>query len=694
MKRKNKDIAQLQKKENKLINIFKIIIIVTTFIFYYNAIFNHFSMDDYHVNINNPIIAKGIAGIPEIFTTEYADESGMTYGYRPMVRTSFALEYQFTSNMDINPYISHFINILLYLLAVLLLYKVLRRLLQGYNPWFPFLVILLFIAHPTHTEVVASLKNRDVLLNFLFSFLAIWQFVKWADLNKVKYLIFGMISFLFALLSKETAIAQLAVFPLVLYFFTDIKLKKLGTFTAIATILVILVFVMRWLILPETSRELMMWENPLVQTDNFLLHISSAIYIVGHYIKLLFIPFPLLYYYGYNMIPIVGFDNIWVILSLVVIITLLVIAAMKFKSKSLLSFAILYFFVNIAMYANLVAPVPGIVADRFVFFATLSFSIFIIWLFFKIFNINPHKKNNNNNRVTWVTLLTILILIPYGYYVHIRNTHWQTQMSLYTADMSRLENSVKANALYGHELMKKANSELAKPVNPYKFIIGTINKAEQHYQKVVSLDSTHYSTWNNLGTIYSKIHGNQAKLRAQSHIKHNKPEEAEKEKKNAIKYFNKAIKYFKKATKFNPEYGSAYFNLANAYELQNNYDSSVVYFRKTVEADGGEIVSMSRLANAFYKNNQIDSALIQNERITNKYPKSDQPYINYGNYAFQNGDTTKAIQFFIKAVQLGTNPDVSKFLNTYYNSIGDKKSADYYLQKSYEAEQLLNTKQK
>jgi protein O-mannosyl-transferase len=687
MRKKNRDKEKTVLSDNKLIVIFKIVLIVLTFTFYYNTIFNHFSMDDYHVNTDNPQTAKGISGIPEIFTTLYAEESGMAYGYRPMVRTSFALEYQFTSGLEINPYISHFINVLIYILGILLLYKVLRRLLADYNIWFPFLITLIFMAHPAHTEVVASLKNRDILLNFVFSFFAIWQFIKWIDVNKSKHLVIGLLSFLGALLSKESAIAQLAVFPIVLYFFTNIRLKKLTAFALISFVMVIIVLIARWQLLPETVRTMKMWENPLVHTDNFLLHISTGIYVLGFYIKLLFVPYPLLYYYGYNMIPVAGWSNPWVLITLIFLIAIFVIAIMKIRKKSILSFAILYFFINMSMYANIVAPVPGIVADRFVFFAVLSFAIFIVWLLFKITNL-PLKKSTikRNKNLILVSALIVLIIIPYGYYTRVRNKQWKTHYSLYSADMPRLWNSVKANNLYAHELMKKANIELAKPVNPYKFIVGIINKAEKHYAQALRLDSTHSSAWNNLGIINSKIHGNQAKLRVNSHLQHNKPKKAEEERIKSEKYFNASIDYFKKAIKYNQKFGSAYFNLGNAYELQNNYDSAIVYFKTAVEVDGGEIVSMSRLANAYYLNNQPLEAIRQNEEIIKQYPESDMPYINLGNYAFKANDTINAIKFFKKAVELGTKPEVGKLLSNYYSSIGDKKNSDYYLRKSYESE--------
>ncbi len=689
MGKKNRNIVHSGTKETRLITIFKIVLVVLTFTFYYNAIFNHFSMDDYHVNTDNPQTVIGIAGIPEIFTTLYAEESGMAYGYRPMVRASFALEYQFTSGFDSNPYISHFISILLYLIAVLLLYKVLRRLFAGHNIWFPFLVTVLFLAHPAHTEVVASLKNRDILLNFIFSFIAIWQFLRWADIERVKHLIIGLISFAFALLSKETAIAQLAVFPLVLYFFTNIRLKKLGIFTLLTFGIVLLFVIVQFSFLPEISRGLKMWENPLATTNNFMLHISTGFYILGFYIKLLFVPYPLLYYYGYNMLPVVGWTNPWVLISLVSYLAMFVFAITKIKEKNILSFAILYFFINISMYANFVAPVPGIVADRFVFFATISFAIFVVWLLFIIFGIPLLRSDGKNKRIIWVSLLVLLIVVPSGYYIHIRNAQWRTQYTLYSSDMPKLWNSVKANNLYAHELIKKANIELAKPVNPYKFIIGMINKAEKHYQQAVTLDSSHASTWNNLGIIYSKIHGNQAKLRAQSHLKRNKPEKAEEERINAQNYFNTAIGYFHNAIYYNPAYGSAYFNLANAYDLQNKYDSSIVYFQKAAEVDGGEIFSMSRLANAYYLNNQPEKAVEENKKIIIAYPESDMPFINLGNYAFQSKDTVNALIYYKKAIALGTKPEVGELVSRYYASVGDKKSADYYLRKSYEAKQLM-----
>lgn len=678
--------------KDKIIAIFKIVLVASTLILFSNTIFNHFSLDDHYINIDNPVISKGISGIPEIWTTPYSTEGDQSYGYRPIVRTTFAIEYQFTKSSPYNPYISHAINVILYILALLLLYQVLRRLFRDYNIWFPFLVTLLFMTHPTHTEVIASLKNRDILLNFIFSFLAIREFIRWVDLNKTRNFIFGVLYFILALLSKETAIAQLAVFPLVLYFFTDIKLKKLFSLIGAAVIAVAAVFIIRDFYLPETIRNLQIWENPLIENENLLVRIGTSMYVIGHYLKMLLIPWPLVFYYGYNMIPISGFTSPWVILSTVVTLALIIYSLKYLKSKSLLSFTILYFFVNISMYTNIVAVVPGIVADRFLFFPSLSFSIFIVWLILTLLKVDIKTDQIKTKSIVITLLLLMIFILPYSYYTIIRNKQWKTTFTLYNSDIGRLENSVKANAIYAHELMRRVNRELAKPVNAYKFIMGTIEKADKHYSRVIELDSTHYKAYNNLGILYSRIHGNQALMRVTSHQKRNEPDKVLEETDNARKYFAKAVNYFHKAIKYNPDFASPYFNLGYSYDLQNKFDSAIIYYKKATEIDSGMISSMSKLANAYFRNGQPQSAIDVNKKIIEKYPESDQPYVNLGNYYIQFADTVRAMQNFEIAAKLGNRPEVSKLLSQYYSSIGDNNKANYYKNKAYEDEKKVGKK--
>jgi tetratricopeptide (TPR) repeat protein len=658
--------------------IFKWVLVALTVVLYYNTIFNYFSLDDNYINTSNEQNVQGLKALPEIFTTLYSDDGTQAYGYRALTRATFALEYQFTADSAYNPYVSHAINLILYALLALLLFKVLNRLFRGYNPWFAFLVAVIFIAHPTHTEVVASIKNRDVLLHFLFSFLAIWQFIRWADVNKTGHLILGLFYYLLALLSKETAIVQLAIFPLVLYFFTDIKKSKLILFVGVSVGLMLLFFGARMMFLPSTNRVYALMENPLVFEDSFVRRIATGFYGLGFYLKLLVFPFPLLYYYGYNMIPVVGFGNVWVILSAIAYVGMFVVALMKIKEKKLISFVILFYLIHMSMYANFVKPVPGIVGDRFVFFSSLSFAMALVWLLFVIFKVGLSQKVVAASKLVGIVGIVVLITLPYGYYVHYRNKQWKTSYTLFKADMERLDNSVKANNLYATEVVSQVNAELAKPVNPYKFVVNLLNKAEKHYAKAIELDSSHVASINSMGVINSRIHGNQALIRYRAYLKQDRIEDAENALKESVRYFDKARQYFREALKYDSANGSSFYNIGYTYELQQQWDSVVFYYHKEIEADGPAAVSLSRLSNAEYKAGNIAGAVHENEQIKTLFPESHLPYINLGNYAFMAQDTINMLINFEQAVKLGGGSAVSNFLASYFNSVGDREKAAYY----------------
>ena len=202
-------------------------IVILAFALYGNTIQNGYSIDDDFVTTEkNQLVKKGIRGIPEIFATRYSEGQGQTYGYRPVVKISFAIEYEL---FGLNPHISHLINILLYALTGIFLFLLLKKILKKYNPLLPFIITILFIAHPIHTEVVASLKNRDEILSFLGSIIALYLFIKYTETNKIINITLGVFFYIIALLSKLSTITFLAVIPLTIYYFTNIPspLKKI-----------------------------------------------------------------------------------------------------------------------------------------------------------------------------------------------------------------------------------------------------------------------------------------------------------------------------------------------------------------------------------------------------------------------------------------------------------------------------------
>ncbi|MCB0502275.1 MAG: hypothetical protein KDD32_06300, partial [Bacteroidetes bacterium] len=186
-----------------------IIIIVLAFVTYGNTIQNDYNIDDAYIvplDSQNDIIKEGISAIPTLLTSRYNEGEGVTYGYRPMGKITMVFEYMWWGN---NPHNSHVVNILLYALNIILL-LVFLRMLSIIGIHMPkqviYIGLLLFIFHPIHTEVVASIKNREEILCFSFLIIALIFYLKFFRDRKTYNLIPFLIFLFLAILSKETAL--------------------------------------------------------------------------------------------------------------------------------------------------------------------------------------------------------------------------------------------------------------------------------------------------------------------------------------------------------------------------------------------------------------------------------------------------------------------------------------------------------
>lgn len=209
-----------ERKEKKslwasLLANFCLISFVIPVLVYSVAIGNGYNMDDELVTRGHVLTSKGLAAIPEILTSQYyRDAMGYAYDYRPVVLISFAAEHQFFGE---HVWVSHAINVLLYGFMCFLLYRVLRRYFAGYSYILSFFITLLFAVHPVHTEVVASIKNRDEILAFIFGLLAFREAILYTTTAKLYRLILVCLYFLLALFSKLTVLPLAFIIPVLLF---------------------------------------------------------------------------------------------------------------------------------------------------------------------------------------------------------------------------------------------------------------------------------------------------------------------------------------------------------------------------------------------------------------------------------------------------------------------------------------------
>jgi Flp pilus assembly protein TadD len=631
----------------------KVILFVFAFVLYGNTMKNGYSLDDLYVTYNNPVVNKGIKAIPQILSTRYINlnaEAGgtMNFGYRPLTKVLFAVEHQLFGQ---DPATSHLINIILYGLTLLVLFSILRKLMANYSIWFPFLVTMLWASHPLHTEVVASLKNREEIISFLFGLLALQSYLTYVRKNSISFLVIGALCFLMSIFSKPSTLPLLAAIPFTVYFFTKANLKNLVSITAsmILILLVALLFVKMYL--PEINRPMLFFENPLAFEKNFLLHISTGMYGLLLYLKLLIYPHPLLFYYGYNTILVVSLSNIWVILSILLHIGMFVFAVVKLREKHILSFAILFYLITISMYANIVKPPAGIIAERFLYIASLGFSIAVIYFIFKLLKV-PAGTVNITKHITKVVLAFLVILIPFSARTIVRNKDWNSQLSLFSHDIKYLNNSAKANFIYATTLKTDLIEGISKDGNRD----GTEPKVEKIIallEQTVKVYPGYFEAWNSLGEIYAMMRND----------------------------YDKALTYFQKSKEAKPEYAAAWFNLGYAYQQMDNFPLAIENYRKAVELDTMDVKAASNLAFCLNKSGQLEAAVDLNKRIIQLRPQMELPYMNIAMYYYKQGDTLNAIRSLEDLVRV--KPEAKRatgLLSRYYTSSGDTIKAAYYRQ--------------
>jgi len=161
------------------------LLVLLTFLFYGNTLFNDYALDDAIVITENKFTKQGIQGIDDLlfnesFTGFFGVKKDLVAGgrYRPLSMISFAIEYEI---WGLNPTISHLLNVILYAITAIILFVIINILYKEKSSFFDsaaLLISILFLAHPIHTEVVANIKGRDEIMSLLFSLLTLFYSIK------------------------------------------------------------------------------------------------------------------------------------------------------------------------------------------------------------------------------------------------------------------------------------------------------------------------------------------------------------------------------------------------------------------------------------------------------------------------------------------------------------------------------------
>lgn len=595
-----------------------LILTAVVFILYGQTLLYDYVLDDNLVYVFNTFVQKGIGGIGDIFSNGYV--TGFTgqpdQSYRPLVSLSFALEHSLFGD---NPFIGHLINMLLYVLSAILLLKLYQLLFPKWNSSLLMLMVLVFIAHPIHTEVVANIKSRDEILHFLFSISALYLIIKHIKTSVLKYLLYALTLYFFALLCKEMAVTFLAVIPITAYFFTNYDWKRIMKVTGYFFLTFLLYFGIRLLVLETVSTDSQMGilNNALLAAPNEIVRLTSCIYILVKYIGLLFIPISLSWDYSFSQIPLVGLGELRGILSFLVISSLLIIAALGLRKKTYFAWSILIFFICISIVSNIVVSIGSTMGERFLFTPSIVMPLVLLLALSKVLKVDVEKEQMLWSRPIVLILGTVFVL--FSMKTIDRNQVWENDETLFLSGIKSAPNSTRTWMALGSHYRK-----LAEESTDQLSALSNYQSAIQNYNKATQILPENFDAWYNLGVSYNRI---------------SKPEEA--------KFA------YKKTIEYSKQNENAWNNLGTIFFNEKKYEESRKHFQKVFDLNPLHLDAVKNMASSYYNESRFEEAAIWYEKAYLIAPNNPQiiqllirTYSNLGNV-----DKVSRYQMLLKATQ-------------------------------------------
>lgn len=675
----------------------QLIIIILIAICYGNTLTLKYALDDRMMILESKhTIDGGWKSVKSILTEDtfsgyFGNDKSIVAGgrYRPVSHLSFMIEFQLfgkeikkkigdTSdfenlhnsaneqyfNSSILPFVSHLFNIIYFTLLCLLIYKVLEKLFQKYNGerWFqslPFIATLLFALHPIHTEAVANIKGRDEIFAMLGATAALWCCLKYMDKHQWWYLLLSLLAITFGLFSKENAITYLAVIPLSLYYYDTPGKKKMDyAWTLLPAIagsvffLIVRVHALGSFMPEEGSVNIL--NNPFIHSTKAQ-EIATVLVTWGIYLRLLIFPHPLTHDYYPHQIAITDFSNPLVWIILVACIALVAYTIINLKKKSVIAYGATFFIITFSITSNLFFNVGTFMNERFVFVASLGFTLVIgYWLY--LLSISSIKSLQT---VSMVTLAGIALL--YGAKTFTRNFVWKDDFTLFLTDVKTSENSIKCNVSAGGsylQMWKADHKERNK------------NLAYKHLNKALKLDNHALNAYLLLGELEFLNDNLEASFNAyytasQIEPRNNLAQDnlrkiAMRLEDNQIKPINELLELGLQTQDFN--------------KVREAYIRITQYLEENPES----IIALNIKGNVLGRGfGQLDTAITIYEQIIEKDPTFASAWENMGiAYAIKR-DFPKAEECLLHAHQLlPDNENIKHNLFSLYMEMGEVKKAE------------------
>lgn len=362
-------------------------ILAATFVVHAPALWGGFTNDDVYqakamVEPGRPNVM--VAELRPIF--EYF-ESAYWHGnlsddelYRPVTVLSYALTHAALGNRlptHLEAFPHRLGNVLLHLLAVWLVFQLVRRIVTREAP--ALVAALVFALHALHSEAVASIIGRADLFAFCFGALGLLVLERRRSLWRLPV---ATLCFFLAFCSKESAVAWLPFTAVWAWLRGWPRRQALGGIaTALVPLAAFLMLRAEMIAgLPEGAPAVKAIANPLVAVDPGT-RLLSGTRLLGYGLLQTLLPHRLVCFYGPRVFdPVTSVTDPWLLVAVAALACVLVAGLWRPKERPLLFLAAASFFGFAFVTSNLPFPIGVDFAERLYYAPSLALSFAIALL--------------------------------------------------------------------------------------------------------------------------------------------------------------------------------------------------------------------------------------------------------------------------------------------------------------------------
>ena len=619
-----------------IVGIYLFLALISLVVFGQTIRYDFVNFDDDLYVYNVPAIKAGLTrnGIALAFISPHASN------WHPLTTISHMLDCQL---YGLNAGGHHATNVLLHIIAVLLLFRVLRQMTGGV--WKCAIVAALFAVHPLHVESVAWVSERKDVLSAVFFLLMLDAYARYARAMHVwRYLVVAVL-FVAGLMSKPMLVSA----PIVLLLLDYWPLRRFGQFSSTTGKAQRLSGNRRRII-----RRLVLEKVPLLILSAgaciitfvlqkratgaipplpFLWRVENAFATYVIYVWKTLWPTHLAVFYPHPN------DTLafWEVVLAIGFLLAVTAAAIVFRRERP------YLFTGWFWYLVILVPVIGLVqvgeqghADRYTYLPQIGLFVIVVW-----FAADLAIVRRSRSSLAITTAVALLLIVALTWTAFVQASYWRNSETLWTHALAVTSDNDVAHNNLGYLCNDR----------------GELDEAISHFEAAARIRSGKRDAHYDLGSAFVQMN------LADSLARKGLPDEA--------------MVHYQAAIDLQPNYANAYYNRGSVLLAEGRIDEAIADWEKTLQIEPNDADAHTGLGNALLQKGSLQEAITHYKEASALAPEDPHSRNNIAWVLATASDASlrdgsRAVGFAEEAVRLsgGREPQFMRTLAAAYAESG------------------------